>query len=252
MRRSVGTVPVLRCCVLTPLLALRWTPRYTRNAEAVSPRRSGRNRSQIHLSKMIAVDNQDFFNYAWESSAAWFQCRYNYTTTFQSFTPVVSVNSGGARDDSHFPRFRCDSCCPSPVLNILLEILWKIAYIAIRECIISVILRIFKMSYQLRNIEQCYLPDSMHSHEKSDHQGLPAQLSLLLLRSWEAAGIEWPVYTYIWMPEYEKKFLHPANLFRSSEKQTVLVLGHLCYCKLYSAPPLFSSSHSLPLNILST
>jgi len=25
------------------------------------------------------------------------------------------------------------------------------------------------------------------------------------------------------MPEYENNFLHPANLFRSSEKQTVLV-----------------------------
>ena len=31
-------------------------------------------------------------------------------------------------------------------------------YIAIHECIISMILHIFKMSYQLWNIEQCYLP----------------------------------------------------------------------------------------------
>jgi len=45
-------------------------------------------------------------------------------------------------------------------------------YIAIHECVILVILHIFKMSYQLRNIEQCYLPgkmaDNMHSHKKSD------------------------------------------------------------------------------------
>ena len=44
---------------------------------------------------------------------------------------------------------------------------------AIYECVILVILHIFKMSYQLRNIELCYLPwkmaDNMHSHEKSDH-----------------------------------------------------------------------------------
>jgi hypothetical protein len=50
------------------------------------------------------------------------------------------------------------SCCPSPVLNILLEISWKILYIASYVCIIDLILHIFKMSYQLRNIEQCYLP----------------------------------------------------------------------------------------------
>ena len=59
----------------------------------------------------------------------------------------------GCAKSGHF-----HSCCPSPVLNILLEILWKIVYIAIYECIISVILHIFKMGYQLRNIEQCYLP----------------------------------------------------------------------------------------------
>ena len=46
------------------------------------------------------------------------------------------------------------------------------------------------MGYQLRNIEQCYLPgkmaDNMHSHEKSDHPTscplstlLPPQLLLL-------------------------------------------------------------------------
>ena len=43
-------------------------------------------------------------------------------------------------------------------------------YIAIYECIIYVILHIFKISYQLQNIEQWYLPgkmaDNMHSHEK--------------------------------------------------------------------------------------
>jgi len=74
----------------------------------------------------------------------------------------------GCAKSGHF-----HSCCPSPVLNILLEILWKIVYIAIHECVILVILHIFKMSYQLRNIEQCYLPgkmaDNMHSHKKSDH-----------------------------------------------------------------------------------
>ena len=65
------------------------------------------------------------------------------------------------------------SCCPSPVLDILLEILWNLLYIAIHKFKFPVILHIFKMSYQLRNIEQCYLPgkmaDNMHSHEKSDH-----------------------------------------------------------------------------------
>ena len=53
-------------------------------------------------------------------------------------------------------------------------------YIAIHECVILVILHIFKMSYQLRNIEQCYLPgkmaDNMHSHKKSDHLILPPAL----------------------------------------------------------------------------
>jgi hypothetical protein len=34
----------------------------------------------------------------------------------------------------------------------------KMLYMAIHEYIISMILHIFKMSYQLRNIEQCYLP----------------------------------------------------------------------------------------------
>jgi hypothetical protein len=50
------------------------------------------------------------------------------------------------------------SRCPSTVLNILLEISRKIMYIAIHVFIISVILHIFKLSYELRNIEQCYLP----------------------------------------------------------------------------------------------
>jgi hypothetical protein len=62
------------------------------------------------------------------------------------------------------------SCCPSPVLNILLKISWKVLYTAIHVFIIKVILHIFKMSYRLRNIEQCYLPgkmgNNMHSHEK--------------------------------------------------------------------------------------
>jgi len=90
----------------------------------------------------------------------------------------------GCAKSGHF-----HSCCPSPVLNILLEILWKIVYIAIHECVILVILHIFKMSYQLRNIEQCYLPgkmaDNMHSHKKSDPTScpvsalLPPQLLLL-------------------------------------------------------------------------
>jgi hypothetical protein len=48
-------------------------------------------------------------------------------------------------------------------------------YIAIHECIIYVILHIFKISYQLQNIEQWYLPGkmahNMYSHEKSDHPG---------------------------------------------------------------------------------
>ena len=46
-------------------------------------------------------------------------------------------------------------------------------YVAIYKCVILVILHIFKISYQLGNIEQCYLPgkmaDNMHSHEKSNH-----------------------------------------------------------------------------------
>ena len=50
------------------------------------------------------------------------------------------------------------SCCPSPVLNILLEIPWKIEYFINHVCIILGILHAFKISYELRNIEQCYLP----------------------------------------------------------------------------------------------
>jgi len=83
----------------------------------------------------------------------------------------------GCAKSGHF-----HSCCPSPVLNILLEILWKIVYIAIHECVILVILHIFKMSYQLRNIEQCYLPgkmaDNMHSHKKSDPTSCPVSALL--------------------------------------------------------------------------
>ena len=49
----------------------------------------------------------------------------------------------------------------------------KIGYVAIYKCVILIILHIFKIIYQLGNIEQCYLPgkmaDNMHSHEKSDH-----------------------------------------------------------------------------------
>ena len=48
------------------------------------------------------------------------------------------------------------SCCPSPVLNILLEIPWKIQYLITHVCITLVILHVFKMSYELKNIEQCY------------------------------------------------------------------------------------------------
>ena len=50
------------------------------------------------------------------------------------------------------------SCCPSPVLDILLEIPRKIQYLITHVCIILVILHVFKISYELKNIEQCYLP----------------------------------------------------------------------------------------------
>jgi hypothetical protein len=58
-------------------------------------------------------------------------------------------------------------------------------YIAIHECVILVILHIFKMSYQLRNIEQCYLPgkmaDNMHSHGKSDHHQFTIFICVLFI-----------------------------------------------------------------------
>ena len=50
------------------------------------------------------------------------------------------------------------SCCPSPVLNILLKIPQKFQYLITHVCIILVILHVSKMNYELKNIEQCYLP----------------------------------------------------------------------------------------------
>jgi hypothetical protein len=55
------------------------------------------------------------------------------------------------------------SCCPSPVLNIVLEISRKILYIAFHVHIILVISYLFKASYK-RNIEQRYLPRTATNH----------------------------------------------------------------------------------------
>jgi hypothetical protein len=62
----------------------------------------------------------------------------------------------------------CHVAVQNAVTSILVALLLSLIYywksykkmlcIAIHEFIISVILHIFKMSYQLRNIEQCYLP----------------------------------------------------------------------------------------------
>src|SRR5882762_11113369 len=135
------------------------------------------------------------------------------------------------------------SCCPSPVLNIVLEISRKLSYISFHVHIILVISYLFKASYKLRNIEQCYLPRTATNHilrascqlSLEKWQGLQ-DLHIFIFAFWNMKTIFCTLLAFLGHQKHKKCW------FQASYATVNYIL---CHSHIPN-----SSSHHLPLNVL--
>jgi hypothetical protein len=110
------------------------------------------------------------------------------------------------------------SCCSSPVLNILLEISWKVLWIAIHVCNFKYIWNELWTQKFARNIKQCYLlADNMHSHKMWSSHVHPTSrpVSALFPHNWVRKCIDflWTLSDYTQRTKQYTKFYIIISLF---------------------------------------